>query len=49
MKIKIELGLHQETVKRDIRKALNSFVESQDRAREEQDESSKLEETVTVD
>ena len=47
--IKTELGLHQETVKRDIRKALKSFVESEDRARDEEQESSKLEETVTVD
>ena len=40
-KIKTELGLHQETVKRDIRKALNRFIEYEDRTREEQQESGK--------
>jgi len=40
--IKTELGLHQERVKRAIRKALNSFVESKDRARDAEEENGKI-------
>lgn len=47
--IKTELGLHQEKIKRDIRKALNSFVESEDTARDAEQENGKITETVNRD
>jgi len=42
--IKRELGLHQEKVKRHIRKALNSFVESEDKARDTEEENGEIRE-----
>lgn len=46
--IKTELGLHQETVRRDIRKALKRFIESEDRRREEEEESKESRESMNV-
>jgi hypothetical protein len=47
--IKTELGLHQEKVKRDVRKALSSFIEYENRAREETEETSELTESMNRD
>ena len=47
-RIKTDLGLHQEKVKRDIRKALNRFIEYEDARRLELEESGQTEEAVTV-
>jgi len=44
--IKGELGLHQEKVKRDIRKALSSFIGYEDKAREEREEFGESRESV---
>jgi len=47
-RIKADLGLHQETVKRDIRKALNRFIEHEDAKRSELEESGQIGEDATV-